>query len=387
MTFPVSPSALKRGKCRRRIIAERFGGFNEPPGKAAQFGTQVHKVGERWMTEGYDPNPALKPDAMFLEMLPYVPSREMHAERKLKFVADGITFHGFIDFCGWVDGTLWVGDFKTSSRPWDYGLTTEELMRNDEQVNLYTMACMLDFGADEAKARWVYGDTSKTRFAFVSECVVSFSQAEDYLIEQAIPRARNLHLDAESFASLAPEGTSKRTVLKVLNEIPCNPEECGWGQRNCGFRSECELFSNVSSFYIQEQAETMGLSLKERIAANKQRIAEAEAAANGDGLTEAAKAAGELAAVEAATPAKVDALPPETAPALKAALEQRHLPPDEQDLGREAAEKVEKAVAKASKASAKKKDAPASGLESAINTLKDAMSTAGLKGSVHIEVP
>ena len=299
------------------------------------------------MGEGYEPNPALKPDALFLEMLPHVPSREMTPERKLQFLADGITFKGYIDFSGYAQDVLWCGDYKTSSRPWEYGLTTPAEMRKDEQVNIYSLANMLDFGGDSNRARWIYADTSKNRFAFKTDVDLSFTEVEDFMADNALPRARVMHSAAESYTALVPsKDAPHRTKLKVLNEIPCDPEECGYRTRNCGFKAHCKLFSATSRVFTEATQETiigengMAESLKDLIARNK-----AKQAAN------AGQEPAEV--VAAATPAETEALPPESKEALEGAVEQRNLPANEQDLGRKAAEKNAKEAEKAAKEEAK----------------------------------
>jgi hypothetical protein len=340
------------------------------------------------MSDGYEPNPSLKPDALFLEMLPHVPSRDMTSERKLQFLADGITFKGYIDFSGYAQDVLWCGDYKTSSRPWEYGLTTPAEMLKDEQVNIYSLANMLDFRGFTNRARWIYADTSKNRFAFKTDVDVSFTQAEDYMADNALPRARVMHSAAESYTALVPtKDAPHRTKLKVLNEIPCNPEECGYRTRNCGFKAHCKLFSATSLIYSEANIKEtivgedgMAKTLAEIIAENKARKA----------------AAGEepAAVVEAATPAEAEALPPEHVEALESAVEQRNLPANEQDLGRKAAEKnakeAEKAAkeeAKASKKAAKETKgevAAASGVVDLLEALKKALGSSKVKVEIEL---
>jgi hypothetical protein len=319
----------------RRFVAERFGGYNEPQGKAAAYGTKVHKVGENWF-DGIDPNPNLKPDALFMEFIPHIPSRTLTGEYEILFKADGIQFRGFSDFIGVHEGVLWVGDFKTSSRPYEYGLTTEEAMHEDEQVNIYTLAAMVDFKFDESTALWLYGDTSKNRFAFPSKTSVTYTQAEDYMADKALPRAREMHAAADEYSRKVTEGTPERVKLQVLNEIPCDPTECNWRQFNCGFKGHCSPFTGrVKSTNTETQEEEddnnpMAKSLKEIIEENKRNAQAAQVK-------------------ESATPAEPSALPPEAKEALPTAVEDRNLPAKDQDLGRKENEKNEKAEAKAAK--------------------------------------
>lgn len=247
----ISPSTMKRAKCRRRVVAEKWGEYSEPFGKAASFGTAVHAVGEAWMKSESDPNPSLEADRLFLEILPYVPSRELDAERYLKLVADGVEFHGYIDFGGWAqnpDTGMWelvYGDYKTSSKPWEYGLSDAQDFWKDEQVNIYGLAEMIDYGSNTARPFWLYADTSKKRFAYTQGGwkmdPLTYMQAEDYMADVALPLARSIISD---FAAANSVGDGKtldhETKLLVINSVPCNPEECDYRMRNCGFRKHCD---------------------------------------------------------------------------------------------------------------------------------------------------
>lgn len=351
----ISPSTLKRAKCRRRVIAEKWGGYSEPFGKAASFGTDVHAVGEAWMKQEADVNPATPAGRLFLEILPHVPSRDLDAERYLTFTADGVTFHGYIDFGGWATNPdtglheLVFGDYKTSSRPWDYGLSDREKLLEDEQVNIYGLAEMLDYGSQTARPFWLYADTSKSRYAYTQggwdQPALTYMQVEDYMADNAIPRARDIRSD---FAAAESVGVGKdlpeHVKLEVINSVPCNPVECDYRMRNCGFRKHCDLFSEVTFVETKEQT-SMSTEEDELNAIIAARKARAKKVAVEEEVP--AKVA------EAATPAEPKALPPEAAPVLEQAVAERTLPPEEQSLGRKASEKLEKAEAKVAEAEEK----------------------------------
>ena len=311
----VSPSALKRSACLRRWAAEKVGGYSEPGGKAAVFGQAVHKQLERWMKYEAEPDVTRPEGRLALEFLPFIPSRDLQAERPMGLTIEGIPFHGYIDFSGKIGDTLHVGDYKTTGDPNKWGLTTPELMLKDEQVILYSFSTMIDYGCSDIKASWLYADTSKKRFAFASEINLTLSQTEDLVESLILPPARQLvqlknQLDVVDLSS-------EKVRLKVLNEIRNNPYVCGWGAYNCSFRSHCEVFSQQTTQIETGDEVATELTLKEKLA-----LVRAEAAAAKQALEEA--------------------------------VTERHLPAEEQNLGRKAAEATEKAKAKTEKAAAKK---------------------------------
>jgi hypothetical protein len=364
----ISPSTLKRAKCERRVVAEKWGGYQDDFGKAAAFGTEVHGVGERWMKGEAEPDPSTKAGRLFLEILPHVPSRDLEAERYLKFTADGIQFHGYIDFGGWCGSELVYGDYKTSSRPWDYGLSNKEDFLADEQVNIYGLAQMLDYGGTSAHAYWLYADTSKSRFAYVQDSILTYPQVEDYMADVALPKARSVisHFDA-AIAAAGEKPTDHEVKLQVINSIPCNPTECDYRMRNCGFRKHCDLLSEPTLVMMEQdmsESDTDVAAMLAKIEAKKK--ARAAAAAQAEGTDEKV--------VAASTPAEPRVLPPEAAEVLPVAVAERELPPEEQTLGRKAKEAQAKAEEKAAKAEAKKgkvsKVEPAGDVKSAVEALK-----------------
>jgi hypothetical protein len=236
MTSPryLSPTGLKRwDECSRRWgLNYLLPNNRESSGAAAEFGSVVHSVLERYERNGTPPNADTREGRLALEGLPYLPqpSPRHWIEREFRLMVDGIPFGGKRDLVTddpeWrvLGGTWTLVDYKTSSGR--FVLTAADL-HNELAANLYALGTMRELQDAEALSLyWLYFITSgRPRVLPPVETMITLPEAEAYVQALVLPRARQV------WQYYGPAAPTVWTVDRVNKELaPCRASCHSYGR-------------------------------------------------------------------------------------------------------------------------------------------------------------
>jgi hypothetical protein len=265
----LSPTSLKKWhECPRRW------GFNylvpnnrEPSGAAAEFGSAVHYVLERYERDGTMPDASTKEGLLALEGLPYLPSpghapnvlwdraeghysisgelwlpNEHWVEHEFRLTIAGIPFGGKRDLVaksGWRSGNRTLVDYKTTGGR--YMLNADSL-RVDVAANLYALGTMQDLrwlGVESwpmIDLYWLYFLTSgRPRVLPPVEITLHYAPTLAWVEEHVLPTARKV------WQYYGERPARAWTVEQVNKELaPCRAACHSYG-RLCPFAGQCEF--------------------------------------------------------------------------------------------------------------------------------------------------
>ena len=230
----LSPSAIVSFRTCRRLYAFTYvEGLRGPSSPAQQFGTEVHKQLERWLTCGTPPDdsPPGRVAEQGLGWLP-APSDELLVEHPFSIpLEEDLELMGFIDCVRPGPVPLLIDHKSCADLRW---AKTEAQLRVDPQALVYSLWAMLEWGAPEVQARWTYFSATtggpgprKPRGAKPVEVLLA---AEDPAYQGAV---EVLLADCYQMAAL------RRAARPALLQPP-TPSSCGlYG--GCPFLSRCNL--------------------------------------------------------------------------------------------------------------------------------------------------
>ena len=223
----VSASQIKTWKdCPRKWGFKYIDGLEDPPGKAAELGSAVHKDLEWYLQAGsIDSRTESGRIAVAAKKVLPGPSYRLEVEREILFDLEGVTYRGFIDLIdpdGEEGPTIY--DHKTSSDPKRWGLT-EETLPNDVQALIYATWGILEWNLDNVALQWSYLKTRGQAEATAVRAKISKDDALQKIREKIRPSALAI-VEASSCAESAME-------------LDPNPAACSkFG--GCPFSDVCE---------------------------------------------------------------------------------------------------------------------------------------------------
>lgn len=198
--------------CPRKWYWEYPMGIKAPSGPAAELGTRVHRVLERWFREGIPPNRHTaegKIATVGLEYLP-LPGPFLEVERYIHFQVGDFQYRGYVDLGFTADDGPWVVDHKTTG---DFGwaLGPDDLL-HDVQALLYAKESLDRHQVDELTLMWLYYRTRGKAIAQPTICTVTRPQVESgfRLIESTVAEIDKIRL----------------TVIDDPMSVTPNPQAC-----------------------------------------------------------------------------------------------------------------------------------------------------------------
>lgn len=215
--------------CRRKWAYIYLDGNKPPPSKAAEFGSAVHRVLERYLA-GQDIDHRSPEGLVASAGLHHLPKRlpEENIERPIFFLSQGHIFHGYIDFFENVGCQTWlVGDHKTCS---DLGraLSSDELKKN-VQANIYAQWAFTEKLADKVQLRWVYYRTKSSPKSLCVDVELDKHTAEENFA--------SIIIVADEIASIAKKRPSS-------SSLPKNTNAC-FKYGRCAFYAQCKGSASV----------------------------------------------------------------------------------------------------------------------------------------------
>ncbi len=289
------------GGCQRKWAFKYIAKLPDPPGPAAELGTDTHTQLAAYMGAGVPLNFARESGYIAAPVLPFLPppkSNGLIVEKRFEFGAPGRKDYGFM---GYID--LWlpkggmplddgatvnptVVDFKTTSN-WRYAKTPETLA-TDVQAMLYATWAMFESGARVADLVWPYMATKGARKAKRVHLQVTGAHVAEQFTA----------INETAAAIMAVRGS---VVAGFEQEFPltlkANPLSCeSFG--GCPFRSKCNLSPAELGAYVDSEVDKWAQQVLEAPVANttqgagstgslKARLAAARTASNPNGLSPA----------------------------------------------------------------------------------------------------
>lgn len=198
--------------CNRKWAWEYLAGHREPAGPAAELGTRVHKVLEKWLSKATPINLRTtegKIAAPGLDELP-LPSPRLEVEDSFQIRIGKFHYRGQIDLSYRSKQGPWVVDHKTTGDfIWQ---KTEKVLRTDIQAILYAKVALDKYpDAEFVYLKWVYYRTRKPAVR-----VTKLKLSRDY-VEKEFEKIEALTREADRYR------------LNVVNpmDVPFNPKACG----------------------------------------------------------------------------------------------------------------------------------------------------------------
>lgn len=216
--------------CQRRYAFQYIMGFPDPAGAAAELGGQVHAHLENFVSKGIPIPPGRAGRIAFSAMKfakEVLTRQDVEVERKFEHTEDGVTYLGYVDVA-WTHpaGFPVVRDWKTSSDPKAYGLTTGTMMV-DPQAVLYARQALVRHQADVVMLDWIYMTTkSPTQPAYSVRA--QFPKVE---VDEAWTR---VHALGQAIAKLKAD-----TELHA-NDLQPNWKACSAYGKPCPFIDQCD---------------------------------------------------------------------------------------------------------------------------------------------------
>lgn len=233
----------------RRWVAS-ISGYKEGETPATLWGHELHRIASEWV-DGTEP-PYTEHGIVFETVLPYLdPEFRTGAvsEREEHFDYEGIHFKGTLDVRSFAGGEVFVDDWKTSSKPYEYGLTHLTCQIHPQGI-MYPVIALLKSGGPvgvrRVHMRWRYfvstaekrrGSYSHTRTMTIAE-----GHAWNKFKRFILPRAKEM-VALESL--LPPLNAEGKRSLVVINSIAHNPGACELVGQFCGFELHCKMWSGL----------------------------------------------------------------------------------------------------------------------------------------------
>jgi hypothetical protein len=220
--WKVSASQVKTWQaCPRKWGFKYLDGIQDPPGKAAQFGTAVHGVLEDYFNTGAMPDTTTREGKVAAAGLSHYPTRkDVDVELEIFFITDGVLYRGFVD-AAWGpetdDDLPDIYDHKTSSNPEKYGLTPKSLP-HDPQGLIYGVWALDFWDVPGVNLNWVYYKTKGRAVASRVSAHLSREDAQANFQKTIAPIGKAI-VDARAGFT---EGT-----IKGGNDLEANPRACG----------------------------------------------------------------------------------------------------------------------------------------------------------------
>lgn len=202
--------------CQRKWGYRYIDRINPPPSKAAQLGSLVHTMLEKYLIENNvdTASPLWKIIEPGLGFLPHG-LKKNHVEKHFSFTEDDLFFHGFIDFYQDLGRKTWlIGDHKTCSS-FTYSLSEEDL-KKDVQANIYARWAFNNLSADKVNLRWIYYQTKPKNQARCVEAQIESQENLDHcrsILHQ--PKKSTRSSIQRKNQSLCP-----KTSAHVLSTVP-----------------------------------------------------------------------------------------------------------------------------------------------------------------------
>lgn len=229
--WKVSASQIKTFRdCPRKWGFQKLDGLQDPPGKAAQFGSEVHAVLEHLLQPGAGEVPekfSTRAIRLASKGLHLYPDKVDKVEEKFTLEVDGVVLTGFIDAQWFEEGTPVICDHKTSSDPAKWGLNPKTL-GHDVQALIYASKA-LDAGVyPQVHLRWVYYPTRGKGAPFPVDVVLPRAEVEKR-IQPVLETAREI---------TEIRGSFERAEIEGAKDLQADPSSCGkFG--GCPFADVC----------------------------------------------------------------------------------------------------------------------------------------------------
>lgn len=240
-------------KCRRKWAYTRVRPYEET--ESTRFGGKVHEARELWLRDGLPPDPSTEVGRVALPGLDLLPAPgTCGVEVDIRGEYEGAHYYGRADVIDTDGVKTHVHDHK-SCRTWDYALTEEEALE-DEQYIFYAFFGGRNTGAEEVRMTW------------------------HYLRRQPAPACKPVSV-CEPFEKIAErwDDLHKRVGLPIYQELvrtnrKPNPEDYPRSLDHCGAYGGCRYASEcLEGVSVLERAraameKSMPPNLQEHLANN-----------------------------------------------------------------------------------------------------------------------
>ncbi len=234
--------------CRRKWAYQYLDGIKPPQSKAAEFGLEVHKFLQNYLT-GYSIKYETPEGRVASPGLLYLPNNlpKENVERAIIFKKHGLIFHGYIDFFEQVGSQVWlIGDHKTCSNL-SRAPSPAELKKNI-QANIYAQWAFTEKSAKSVQLKWVYYRTQSTPKAVCVEAELSQKEAEEFFQHRS----------------------HRRQILAIVRDKspssaqPKNVDAC-FKYGRCPFYAQCKRSPETTAETIREkQSATINIVHQEK---------------------------------------------------------------------------------------------------------------------------
>lgn len=262
----VSASQIKTADaCMRKWGFKYIDKIPDPVGKAAIFGSAVHKQLEGWFEDGEDPDESKREGVVAATGLHLYPKAEDvdHVELSFVFDFEGILYRGFIDLAWKLEKEFpTICDHKTSSDPKKWGLN-EVTILEDIQALTYSVFALDFWVAPQVNLQWTYYKTRGKPNPFNVTVTMDREDARTRFNQHVAPLARDIYEALE----LHKEG-----VVEDANDLPVSVSACGdFG--GCPYADICRRTSSESLDAVfgnkEEKKEKNTMGLREMIQKKK----------------------------------------------------------------------------------------------------------------------
>jgi hypothetical protein len=289
VAFSATKIADKR-LCKRKYAWSVLDGIPRAPNPAAELGTRVHEILERWLRDGTVIDSSTLEGSIAASGVQHLPIAGTHVavEEWIQLETDVAIYNGKVDlsYVNPETGRCVVHDHKTTS---DLGWAKDEAeLRKDPQSIIYAAETMARQGVDEVELAWVYHTTKGKRKSKKVHLVITRDEVEAGLKEVDTDAAEMLDWHARGLKAMDLEPTV--TACEAFG--------------GCAFRGHCNL--TVRDLRKASMAQETTLEKLKREKAERAAAASGGVPANG--------ASGPAAPAPAA-PAPAAAAAPRTPPA------------------------------------------------------------------------
>jgi hypothetical protein len=246
----LSPSQLKKGRqCLRAYAFEYVQGFKPPPSPKQQFGTDVHKQLEMWLSKGKMPDSTpegqVAKQGIQKNWLP-VPSENLLVEKQFEMPwIEDVKMSGFVDCVSLEEIPIVIDHKTTSSLSW---AKTEEQLQFDEQALIYSLWAALTYGSERVKARWVYYAASNPKQGPRAPAGAKAVQVEFNVKDRSyVDKIKDLLVFSKKLIWI------RKKEIKALS-LPPNPHACS-AFGGCPHRGTCNLFGpdRIKAYFEKEK--------------------------------------------------------------------------------------------------------------------------------------
>ncbi len=222
----------KYRRCKRIIGFSYNEKIKEPSSIKQQFGTDVHKEQEGWLSKArmHSDTPAGRVAKQGVRFLP-TPGEHLLVEKYFQIDwQPGVTMIGYID-CVSPSERLVIDHKTTSNLRW---MKTVAQLKGDEQAIIYAIWMMLAYNVSSTRARWVYYSAMNPKRGARKPNGSQFVEIEFRAKDPEFQRhVRQLLADTRDIANIREGG--KKGI-----DLPASPESCG-AFGGCFYKQFCDM--------------------------------------------------------------------------------------------------------------------------------------------------